>query len=150
MVRSAAIGRLLALAACTALFAGPLPAEDPTPAIVRLVRDCSRALQSGNAALFMGAFERRRYDRYQALREQITALTAQRRIASSVAAGPATGGPDEWHVSVDWLVELTPKLDPGPLERRRQTVVLRAAKRGGRWKFFDLEPLEFFAASRDD
>ncbi len=98
----------------------------------------------------MGAFERGRYDRYRALREQVTALAAQRRIASSVAAGPVTGGPDEWRVSVDWLVELTPKLDPGPMERRRQTVVLRAAKRRGRWKFFDIEPLEFFAASRDN
>lgn len=147
---SAAICARLLLATIPVLCAGQPPGEDPATAIVRLVRDCSRSLQSGNAALFMGAFDRRRFAGHAALRERISALAQQRRIASSVAVGPVTGGPDEWRVSVDWLVELTPKLDPGPVERRRQKVDLRAARRGGRWRFVDLEPLEFFAAARED
>ena len=110
------------------------------------IRDASRALQAGNAALFMAAFDRRSFAGFQALRGQVTALTAQRRIASSVECGPPEGGPDVWTVRVNWVLDLTPKLDPGKLERRHETLVISMVKRGPRWKIANLEPAGFFSS----
>lgn len=114
-----------------------------------MVRDASRALQAGNAPLFLAAFNRLPAPAFARLREQVTALAAQRRIASSVATGAPEGGPDEWTVRVDWLLRLSSKLDPGPLERREETLTLRVRKHGRRWKVVGCEPLEFFRARRD-
>ncbi len=131
------------------LFPGGAQPDDATR-VRLLIRDASRALQAGNAPLFLAAFDRRAMPRFDVLREQVSAMTAQRRIASSVASGPLQGDPSVWTVRVDWLLELTPKLDPGPLERRRATLTLRVRKRGRRWKIVQLEPLEFFSALRGE
>ena len=133
---------LLALAA-----PGRAQAEDLAAGIGLLVRDASRSLQSGNAALFLAAFDRDSFVGYEALRQNVTALTAQRRIASSVAVGAPRGGPAEWTADVDWLLELTPKLDPGQVERRREQLNVRVRKRGKKWKIVHLEPSGFFASS---
>lgn len=140
------------LAACV-LLAVPtrlLPQGEAAAARIRLaIRDASRALQAGNAPLFMAAFDRHAFSGFQALREEVTALAAHRRIASSVESGSPEGGPGEWTVRVDWLLELTPKLDPGPLERRHETLVVRLVKRGKRWKIANLEPTDFFSSLRN-
>ena len=136
--------------ATSALLVGVLvPAaqlSEPSADIGRMIRDVSRALQAGNAPLFLAAFDRNAIDDFDALREQVTALVAQRRIASSVAVGTVEGGPDTWTVRVDWLLELTPRLDPGPLRQRRETLTLGVRKRGGRWKIVSGGPSKFFAA----
>lgn len=139
---------VVTLAASAALTRAQAPG--PAADIKLLVLDASRSLQSANGALFMGLFDRVSFDGYAALREDISALTAHRRIASSVAVGLIEGGPERWTASVDWLLELTPKLDPGPVERRRQTVRVSARKRGKRWRIVDFEPTGFFAPSRPD
>lgn len=136
-------------AAAISLLLYPGTAQPDDTAQVRLlIRDASRALQAGNAPLFLAAFDRQEMPRFDVLREQVSALAAQRRIASSVESGPLEGDPNVRTVRVDWLLELTPKLDPGPLERRRTTLTLRVRKRGKRWKIVWLEPLEFFSALR--
>lgn len=143
------LGAILLLAA---LMASPTAARsqasDPAIGIKRLLLDASRSLQSANAALFMGLFDRGSFDGYAALREDIGALTAHRRIASSVSVGVPEGGPEQWTASVDWLLELTPKLDPGPVERRRQTLRVSLRKRGKRWRIVGLEPAGFFAPAQ--
>ena len=144
--------RLGAIVALLALLASPTVARsqvsDPAIAIKRLLLDASRSLQSANAALFMGLFDRASFDGYAALREDIGALAAHRRIASSVSVGVPEGGPVQWTASVDWLLELTPKLDPGPVERRRQTLRVSVRKRGKRWRIVGLEPIGFFAPTQ--
>lgn len=135
-----------------ALMASPTAARsqvsDPAIGVKRLLLDASRSLQSANAALFMGLFDRASFDGYAALREDIGALTAHRRIASSVSVGVPEGGPEQWTASVDWLLELTPKLDPGPVERRRQTLRVSVRKRGKRWRIVGLAPVGFFAPTQ--
>lgn len=121
--------------------------SDPEAAIRRLVLDASRSLQSANAALFLGLFDRRSLNGFQELQDDLRALTAHHRIASSVAVGLIEGGPEQWTANVDWLLELTPKLDPGPVERRRQTVRVSVRKLGRRWRMVGLAPTEFFAPS---
>lgn len=144
--------RLGAIFALVALLASPIAAlsqvSDPATGIKRLLLDASRSLQSANAALFMGLFDRASFDGYAALRDDIGALTAHRRIASSVSIGAPEGGPEQWTASVDWLLELTPKLDPGPLERRRQTLRVSVSKRGKHWRIVGLAPVGFFAPAQ--
>ena len=144
--------RLGAIFALVALLASPTAARcqvsDPAIGIKRLLLDASRSLQSANAALFMGLFDRAAFDGYAALREDIGALAAHHRIASSVSIGAPEGGPEQWTASVDWLLELTPKLDPGPVERRRQTLRISLRKRGKRWRIVGLAPVGFFAPSQ--
>lgn len=143
------LGAVVLLAA---LMASPTAARsqvsDPAAGIKRLLLDASRSLQSANAALFMGLFDRASFDGYAALRADIGALTAHRRIASSVSVGVPEGGPEQWTASVDWLLELTPKLDPGPVERRRQTLRVSVRKRGKRWRIVGLAPVGFFAPAQ--
>lgn len=144
--------RVIAFNAATLLCgasAGAAQPTDPPGQIGLAVRDASRALQAGNAPLFLAAFDRKVFAEYGELREQVTALVAQRRIASSVAVDSVGGGPVEWTVEVDWLIELTHKLDPSPPEQRRDTLELRVRKRGRRWRVVDLQPLTFFAALPD-
>lgn len=134
-----------ALSAATAL--GTAQGHSDKAAIRQLVRDASRALQSGNAPLFLAAFDRRAMPGFARFREQVTALTAQRRIASSVESTAPEKGPGEWSVRVNWLLELTPRLDPGPIERRHETLVLGLRRRGGRWKIVRIDPSDFFASA---
>ena len=109
-----------------------------------LIRDASRALQAGNAALFLSKFDARSMAEFDDLRIHLQALTAQRRIASSVENGPVQRDGDDLVVEVDWLLQLTPLLDPGPVEKRRDNLSLRLAKHKGKWKIVELRPLEFF------
>ncbi len=137
----------LALAALAApVDAAHAQASNAEAAIKRLVLDASRALQSANAALFMGLFDRSAFEGYAALRQDVFALTAQCRIASSVAVGAIEeDGSGQWAASVDWLLELSPKLDPGPIDRRHRAVRIAVRKRGKRWRIVDLAPAGFFA-----
>lgn len=132
-----------------AALAGAAQPTDAPGQIRLVVRDASRALQAGNAPLFLAAFERKEFAGFSELREQVTALAAQRRIASSVAVESVRGGPFEWIAEVDWLIELTHKLDPSPPEQRRDTLTLRVRKRGKRWRVVDLRPVTIFAALPD-
>ncbi len=122
------------------------PAE--AAAIRQLIRDASRALQAGNAPLFLAALDRQAFAGLGEFRAELAALTAQRRIASSVESTAPVGGPEEWTVRVDWLLDLTHKIDPGPVERRRATLELAVRKRRGKWRIVRLEPRSFFAAAR--
>ena len=125
----------------------PAQNRTDTGAIRQVIRDASRALQSGNAPLFLASFDRRAMPGFARFRDEVTALTEQRRIASSVESAPPEGGPNEWSVRVNWLLELTPKLDPGPVERRHETLVLGLHRKGNRWKIVRIDPSDFFASA---
>lgn len=142
-------GGIATLAVLLAPGAFLAPAQDPADAaaIRQVIRDASRALQAGNAPLFLASFDRRSFEGFDRLREQLAALGAQRRIASSVDSGAPFGGPAEWTVRVDWLLDLTPRLDPGPVERRRETITVGMRKLRGRWRIVSLEPRAFFSSA---
>ena len=137
------------IAAALAVTPPPCRAESlaDADAIRRAIRDASRALQAGNAPLFLAWFDRRSFEGFDRFREQLFALAAQRRIASSVESGSPDEGPGGWTVSVDWQLDLTPKLDPGPVERRRETLSIGLRKRGGKWRIVSLRPRGLFASA---
>ncbi len=119
-------------------------AEDETAAVYLLIHDASRALQANNAALFLSKFDSRSMAGFDDLSVQIRALAVQRRIASSVESGPVREDDDGVAVTVDWLLQLTPLFDPGPVETRQESLSLRFAKRKGKWKIVALESIDFF------
>ena len=126
----------------------PAAGSDAAAGIRDLVRGLSRALQAGNAPLFLAAFDRRAFGGFQRLREQVSALTEQRRIASSVESAQPVSDAGSWSVRVNWLLELTPREGVGPIERRHEVLVLRLVRGVKRWRIADLEPADFFAARR--
>ena len=141
--------RFVAVAAglSAATILGSAQDRDSADRIRQVILDASRALQAGNAPLFLSAFDRRAVPDFERLREQVTALAAQRRIASSVESGTPEGCPDECTVRVNWLLDLTPKVDPGPVERRSETLALGMRRRGNRWQIVRVEPSNFFASA---
>lgn len=136
---------VLTLAAAFLAAPGLLRAEDETAASIHLlIRDASRALQANNAALFLSKFDLQSSAGFDDLSVEVRALAAQRRIASSVESGPLRTNSAGPTVTVDWMLRLTPLLDPGPVEDRREKLSLRFAKRNGKWKIVALEPIAFF------
>jgi hypothetical protein len=124
----------------------PLSAQTPNPRaenLGRVLRDASRALQAGNAALFLGHFEGRQFPDYARLESHVVALTQQADIASSVEIISIEAEDNTHLVAVDWLLQLTPAGGFGPATRRREKIALRFSG-GGKVKIISLAPIEFF------
>ena len=98
--------------------------EPAVEAAAQRVRDASRALQAGNAPLFLSYFDRKQVSEFGRLREWIWALAAQRDIASSVDI--VTGEMDDGraNLQVDWIVQLTAIRQPGAVETRQESLAL--------------------------
>lgn len=111
----------------------------------RLILDASRALQAGNAARFLGYFDKRRFGGSSELRRRVSALLAARTVASSVDVVSVTESPGDRVAQVDWILQLTPIAGPGEVETRRQTVELTLAHQSsGAWRITSFDPVEFF------
>ncbi len=123
------------------LAAGKGRAEDDPR---RVILDASRALQAGSAARFLSYFDKDGFEQFAALRRDVTVLVETRTVASSVEITSLSADGDARQASVDWLLQLTPASGPGPLERRREALQLRIAKRGKSWKIEALKPADFF------
>ena len=74
---------LLSTLALSTLALKPAAAQDSTGPR-RLLLDASRALQGGNAARFIGYFDKQHYAERPALRRTIMALLEARTVASSI------------------------------------------------------------------
>ena len=138
----------LACAALLLLLAGPGAAQQQDQQAQRLVLDASRALQAGNAARFLGYFDKRATPGFERFRDNALALTATKQIASSVEVKEVREEGAEMVVRVDWLLQLTPIDGFGGVEERRKTLELRV-RAGEKAKIVALEPVEFFAPMID-
>ncbi len=131
--------------------AGPLaaqqtPQDSPEVRDVRLlVQDVSRALQAGNAASFLHWFDRERFAQYPALESHVVALTTQSDVASSIQFLEIERVQDGYRLRVDWLLQVSLKETPAPLEARHQVIQIEAREQGkGKWRISGLEPVDFF------
>lgn len=104
--------------------------------LLQTVADLATALSAGDAAAFLARFEES-MEGYAALRENVSALTAQADLTSSVELVRHEGDSGEF----DWYLEIRLKLDAGVSARRRQRVKLRL--RGSKIEAFS--PVELFA-----
>jgi hypothetical protein len=137
---------VLCAATAAPLHAQQIPQDTPEARSIRLLaHDLSRALQAGNAASFLHWFDRKQFAQYAVLESHVVALTTQSDVASSIQIVEIERQPDGDRLSIDWLLELSVKETPGPLETRRKMVAISAREDGkGKWKITNLEPAEFF------
>lgn len=109
-----------------------------------MILDASRALQAGNAARFLGYFDKRRFEGFSELQRTVTALLEARTVASSVDVVSISDGPDGKSAQADWLLQLTPIAGPGAVETRRQKVELTLSQQSsGGWRIASFAPVEF-------
>jgi hypothetical protein len=144
-------GRVLALLAiflapAALLKAQDLPRDNPeVRGVIRMAQDASRALQAGNAAAFLRFFDRKRFQGYATLESHIVALTTQSDIASSIDVIEIQRIEEGYRLSIDWLVQLSVKETPGPLETRREVLRIEVGEESnGRWRIKALQPVEIF------
>ena len=112
--------------------------------IARMLRDASRALQAGNAARFLGYFNRARFPSYADLESNIVALTRQAEIASSIKVSRAKQSRPIYQVEIDWVLQLTPSSGIGHVEERRASITVRVNTVEGRSEIISLAPVNFF------
>jgi len=113
-------------------------------AVRRLFKDVSRALHSGNAALFLSHFDRERFPDYGALAENVAALTAQSELRSSIEILEIAERDEGCAADIDWILNARLTGFGAALERRRERVRARVERVKGKWKITELEPLELF------
>jgi hypothetical protein len=110
-----------------------------------VILDASRALQAGNAARFLGYFDKRQFAEFGELRRSVSALLEARTVASSVDVVSITDSSNGKAAQVDWILQLTPLTGPGEVETRRQMVALTLTQQSpGDWRIASLAPVEFF------
>ncbi len=110
----------------------------------RVILDASRALQAGNAARFMGYFDKRRFKGLSDLRRSVSALLETRTAGSSVDVVSIEDASGDRFVKVDWILQLTPIAGPGEVETRRRTVELTLSQQStGAWRIVSFDPVEF-------
>jgi hypothetical protein len=112
--------------------------------VSRMLLDLSRALQAGNAARFLGYFNRAGFDGYADLESNVVALTRQADIASSIEITSAKEEEGAYQVTIDWVLQLTPSGGIGRLEERRAAVAVEVSAAGDKSEITDLAPVDFF------
>ena len=133
-------------AAALLLTAVALQAQTPTEAATRVVLDASRALQAGSAPRFLGYFDRKQTDDFPALRDGVTALLVDSKVASSVEVRPIAERPREIDFEIDWILQISSERDLGQVdERRRMVKATVRVSDGDKAKLIRVEPLSFFS-----
>jgi len=112
--------------------------------VSRMLLDASRALQAGNAARFLGYFNRSGFDGYTDLESNIVALTRQADIASSIEITSAKEEEGAYQVAIDWVLQLTPSGGIGRVEERRAAVMVEVSTSGVKPEINGLAPVDFF------
>lgn len=133
-------------AAAILLAAATLQAQSPTETGSRLVLDASRALQAGSASRFLGYFDRKQTPDFRVLREGVSSLLADNKVASSVELKPVAARTGEIDFEVDWILQISSERDPGPIDQRRELVKATVQiGENGDAKLIQVDPVGFFA-----
>lgn len=114
--------RVFSLALGGLMTAAAQQRDPKVEAARRRLMDASRALQAGNAGLFLSFFDRKRLVDFGTLREWIRALTEQRDVASSVDVLAEDLAGETVKLQVDWILQITPARQPGAVETRQATI----------------------------
>jgi len=140
-----AIARSAILIACSAILL-PAAAHDE---VVKLLASMASGLTTVNIPLFMEAFDKEMPD-YDKLQANVTALTNQAEVTSSIEPIEEQGGDDRYSIDLDWYIQVRSLLPDGPVVTRRQLVHCELRKDKKRWKIEALKPIEFFAPAKLD
>jgi hypothetical protein len=135
----------VSLLLCLAAGVAQAPQESSAEQRVsRMLLDASRALQAGNAARFLGYFNRQGFHGYADLERHIVALTRQAETASSIEITAAKEEGAVYQVTIDWVLQLTPSGGIGRAEERRAIVTVQASAAGAKPEIVGLAPVDFF------
>lgn len=102
------------------------------------------ALAEGNPIAFLKAFDSSMAG-YQELQSNITALTNQCEVQSSIDVLVNDGDDSRRSVEVDWFLQIRSKQDTGQLVRRRERIKVGLQRVKKKWRAVSLEPVSFFA-----
>ena len=119
-------------------------AADPATEVLDLFTDVAASLSAGNVSRFLAAFDRA-MPGYERLREGVTALTAQGDVQSSIDPVENQGTESEREVVWKWTLRIRRGQDATPGVLREETVKCKVAKRAGKWRITQLDPVAFFA-----
>ena len=144
-MRALSVATALIFAAALNFAAGVARAAEPQ--IVDLVASLASELTAGNVEGFMKSFDPAMPD-YERLRALASALIEQAQVSSSIRIVNEKGDDTTRDLELDWLMDVTTRVEPGVLERRRQIVTCRLESGKKGWRITLLRPVEFFAPPR--
>jgi hypothetical protein len=81
------------------------------------------------------------------LRSHLEALMTHANVLSSIELVEGAGDGGNYTADLDWILEIRPKPETGPLERRRERIKCAFRKQKRRWRVVSLAPVSFFAPS---
>jgi hypothetical protein len=110
-----------------------------------LIASAAGALSSGNAELFLDAFDKRMPD-FDKLRYNVVGLTSQVEVGCSIEVTNNEGDDTERSMTLDWILTIEHKGDSPGATRRQKTVKCRLKKTGKKWRIVSFEPLDLFAS----
>jgi len=113
-------------------------AEDAWDALSGL----ASALGQGSAEAFAGGLDPG-MPRYQALRDEVSALLRTFDVQSSLDLIENSGDDQTRTVEVHWLLVLTTRADVARSTRREHKVRCQFVKRGRKWLLAEMQPADF-------
>ena len=117
--------------------------------IIDVFTAMAAALSDENVPEFMNAFDKD-MPGYGKLRTDVTVLTYQAYVSSSVEPLKEEGDDSTRKLDLDWFLQVRSPLQAGPTVTRREILHCELRKQGKHWKIVSLQPLEFFAPAKLD
>lgn len=139
--------RAIALSATSVLCLALLQGAGAHDEVIHLVASMAAGLSTVNVPLFMDAFDKDMPD-YDRLRGDVTALTNQAEVTSSIEPVSEQGGEDAYSIDLDWYLQVRSLVPDGPIVTRRQVVHCDLRKDKKRWVIVAIKPMEFFAPAK--
>ncbi len=101
------------------------------------------ALSESNPVGFLDAFDPA-MPGYEDLRRNVTALTREASLQSSVEFLRNEGNDRRRTVELDWALDIVDRQNTAASRHREQNLTCRLEKTGRKWRIVALEPLSFF------
>ncbi len=111
--------------------------------IARVLADLASDLANDNHAGFLRTFDAQ-WEGFEELRRNVVGLLAVWDLSSSVEIRGVVSEGNEWSADVDWYLQMKSRSELRSVQQRRQTLRLRLAKMGKRWRVKTLDAPEFF------
>jgi hypothetical protein len=127
----------------------PLLRADTHADVTELFASMVAALTDTDVPGFMNAFDKD-MPGYDNLKSEVTGLTTQNEISSSVEPIKDEGDESKRAVDLDWYLQVRSLLPDGPITNRREVIHCELRKEGKHWKIVSLQPIEFFAPAKLD
>jgi hypothetical protein len=112
-------------------------AADVHQEVLDVFTDLAASLSANDAERFLGAFDPK-MSGYARLRDEITGLTREGEIQSSVEVTKDEGDAQHRTVEVDWRLRVRRAADATASTPREQHMVFQLEKRGKKWKVVEV------------